>query len=87
MRVCISEIIVDHPELTGLYQISSSPISKFELMKLVNEVLQLNINIIPENEPELNKTLFSNKFYKKTNIKAPPWKDQIEKLKMTHQKK
>ena len=44
----IADVVEEHADLSGLYHVSSSPISKFELLKLVNKTYNLGIQIEPD---------------------------------------
>lgn len=63
--------------LKGLYQVSSTPISKFKLLNLINKIYSRNIII--KNKTSIQKKLIlkSTKFTKKTNFKVNSWKKQI----------
>jgi len=76
----LNQIIQSHPNLDGLFNISSDPISKFELIKLLNKKFQLNININPDNTFVCNRSLNSTAFRKKTNISIPSWEKMIDEL-------
>lgn len=55
-------ILVKEINLTGIYHLSSAIISKFNLVKLIAEVFEKNIELIPVSEPRSNKTLVNNRF-------------------------
>lgn len=66
--------------LTGLYHVSSNPISKFDLLKIVNKIYGKNIEIIPfENKIE-NRSLNSEKFRNLTNYQPSEWVDLIRSM-------
>lgn len=76
----ISKIIIPNIELTGLYHIASEPISKFELLSKIAERYKQRVNIIPTDEPVINRALEANKFYIKTGYRAPSWESMIEDM-------
>lgn len=76
MAKVISQIILNHSQLRGIYNISSEPISKYELALKINDLFQLNIDINPEINKESNKSLDCSKFKKDTKISIPNW-DQL----------
>ena len=76
----IEKILVHHPEEIGLYHVSSDPISKYDLLKLIKEKLNLKIEIIPTEEPRCDRSLDSTKFKKEFGYRPPTWEKMIEEL-------
>ena len=76
----IEKLIQDFPELSGIYQLASSPISKFELISKLNNHLKLNLRIEPETDFHCDRTLDGTKFSELTNIDIPSWDDMLTEL-------
>tara|TARA_Y100001949_G_C15953652_1_gene315968 strand:+ start:18 stop:887 length:870 start_codon:yes stop_codon:yes gene_type:complete len=76
----LNEIIQNHHNLDGLFNVSSEPISKFDLIHLLNKKFQLNININPDSTFVCDRSLDSTAFRKKTNISIPSWEKMIDEL-------
>jgi dTDP-4-dehydrorhamnose reductase len=76
----IEKILTEHPEKGGLYHVSSDPISKFDLLTLIKREMGLRIEIIPAEEPRLDRSLDSTKFRKEFNYTPPAWEEMIEEL-------
>ena len=76
----VERLIVEYPECSGLYHVSSDPISKHELLKLIREKFQLNIDIIPDDTFKCNRSLNSEKFRREFNYSPPSWEDMIDEL-------
>lgn len=74
------EYVLPNPDLNGLYQVAGRPISKYELLKLVAEVYDKQINIIPSQAEGSNKTLAAGKFAKATGYKAPQWRQLVQDM-------
>jgi dTDP-4-dehydrorhamnose reductase len=70
-----------YPNLTGIYNISSKPISKFDLLKMCNEQFNINANIEMDNSYTSNKNLISDKIFNEIGIEKPNWIDLIRQLK------
>ena len=66
--------------LKGLYHLSSEPISKFELLKIVNEVYRKNLKIIPFENIKEDRSLNSAKFRSLTNYQPPEWNILINSM-------
>lgn len=73
----IGEILREHPSLTGLYQVSSEPISKYDLLQALNEALDLGCEVEQVDEPFVNRALDSSRFRRETGIEAPSWTEMI----------
>ena len=76
----IADIIVNHPQLSGIRQVASEPISKYDLLNLVNKIYGLKIRIDPDETIINNRSLNPEKFKKETNIKIPSWEYMIEEM-------
>jgi dTDP-4-dehydrorhamnose reductase len=76
----IGQIISDYPELDGVLQVASKPISKFDLLNLVKKIYSMNIMIEPDETVINDRSLNADKFRKKTNIKIPSWEYMIEEM-------
>ena len=74
----IGDIIEKFPDLQGLYHLSSDPISKFELLNLVNNEYGLNITIEADEEFKIDRSLDSTKLRRETNFKPQSWKEMIK---------
>jgi dTDP-4-dehydrorhamnose reductase len=80
LSAIIAEILADHPHLSGVYQIASEPISKYDLLNLVKKTYNMKIRIVPDETIINNRSLNPEKFKKETNIKIPSWEYMIEEM-------
>jgi dTDP-4-dehydrorhamnose reductase len=76
----IANYVIPDQNLSGLYQVSSNPISKYELLKIVSEVYSKKIEIKQYDNFYDNKSLVSERFKLKTGYKPPDWKKLIEEM-------
>lgn len=67
------QIIQTHPTLSGIYNVSSNPISKYDLILKINELYKLNIEIKEDDTLLSDKSLISDRFFKETTFKKPNW--------------
>lgn len=74
----IRDIVIPRPELNGIYHLAAEPITKYELLKLIAAVYGKNIEIIPDVEVTLDRSLNASKFREATGFVAPPWKELVE---------
>lgn len=76
----IAQIIETNTHLTGLYQVSSDPINKFDLLCLLREHFVIPIEIEPFADFRLDRSLNSQQFRAKSRIMIPSWSDMIKKM-------
>ena len=73
----IDNLIRNHPNLSGLYHVSSEPINKYDLLQLVNEEYEANITVDRDDEFEMDRSLDSTRFRTETGFKPASWKEMI----------
>lgn len=76
----ISCIIKRHPHLSGLYQVASAPISKYDLLCLLKEVYEVNIAINPANGECVDRSMNGSKFANATGYRCPSWRALVRQL-------
>jgi dTDP-4-dehydrorhamnose reductase len=76
----LADVIENHPDLSGLYHVSSQPINKFELLCLVREAYHAEIEIEPFDDLEIDRSLNSDKFRAETAFIPEPWPEMIARM-------
>lgn len=76
----VSRIILNMPGLNGLYQVASEPISKFDLLRLLNEYLTEKAVIEPYENYRVDKTLDCSKYCDATSFVPPKWSEMIRTM-------
>ena len=76
----IAEIIESHSELEGLYQVAAEPISKFDLLVRLNEALGTGHEIMPVEEPVVNRALDGSRFTAATGMRIPSWDEMVGEI-------
>ncbi|KJS03936.1 MAG: dTDP-4-dehydrorhamnose reductase [Peptococcaceae bacterium BRH_c4a] len=76
----ISDYIIPNPEMTGLYHVSSNPISKFELLKLISIQYGKEVIIEPDDSFTIDRSLDSSKFRSLTNYSPPTWTELVHEM-------
>ncbi len=76
----LADIIAHQPRLTGLYHLSSDPISKFDLLCLIRDVVGVDVEIEPSDHVFCDRSLDSGRFKKLTAFAPPSWREMIEGL-------
>ncbi len=76
----IADVIEQHPELSGVYHVSSDAISKYQLLYLLRDAYQVPIEIEPYPDVTVDRSLDSSRFRATTRYVPPPWPEMVEKL-------
>jgi dTDP-4-dehydrorhamnose reductase len=78
-------IIKDYPNLSGIFNVSSKPISKFNLLNLWNNTFNVNSTIKVDSSYSSNKNLISDKLFKTIGLEQPNWEELAYQLKVDEQ--
>lgn len=76
----IHEKIIPNVNLKGIINISSNPISKFELLKIIKNYYNKKVKINVDNSVISNRSLDSNLFNNKTGYLAPDWDVLVKEM-------
>lgn len=82
----LANLIENHPNLSGLYQISSNPIDKFSLLQIIREAYNVTILIETDTNFEIDRSLNCDKFKNVTGFSPKSWKEMIRLLAEDSQK-
>jgi dTDP-4-dehydrorhamnose reductase len=76
----IAMLIERHPQASGLYHLSAAPISKYELLMKLRERLQTGVEIVPADDPRIDRSLDSTRFRRVFAYKPPEWDAMLDEL-------
>ena len=76
----ILQYVVPNEDLFGLYHVSSSPISKYELLSLIKREYKTEINIHEDDKFTIDRSLDSERFRSVTGYKPPNWELLVKKM-------
>jgi dTDP-4-dehydrorhamnose reductase len=76
----IRNFVIPNRELTGLFHVSSDPISKYELLRLVAKQYAKKIDIIPDDSLVIDRSLDSSKFRSATGFIPMSWPELIKDM-------
>ncbi len=76
----IASIVKDHPDLNGLYHVSSNAISKLELITLFNEFFNADVQIEVDEQFVIDRSLNSNRFRNAIGFRPDTWRKMVEKM-------
>ena len=74
----IQNVIIPNLDLRGLYHVAAEPISKYDLLKLIAAQYNQDIEILPDDNLVIDRSLNSAKFAKETNYVAAQWPELIK---------
>lgn len=80
MADLIVDLISKVPDLSGLWHVSSDPISKYDLLQIVNKVFDLGISIERDEEFFCDRRLDSSRFQARTGFRPQSWDQMIAKM-------
>jgi dTDP-4-dehydrorhamnose reductase len=76
----VGDLIARQPDLAGLYQVSSRPISKHDLLCLLREAYRLDVEIIPDGGEVSDRSLSGERFRRATGYDCPEWPALVAQL-------
>jgi len=74
----VSRILREHPDMSGLWQVAADPIDKYDLLLRLRSVLGVRCEIVPRDEPVINRALDASRFERAVGYRAPPWDELLE---------
>lgn len=77
LATIIGCLATEHRQLSGLYHVSSEPITKYELLGALRAALELDIEITPVEEPVINRALNSDRLRQTTGLSIPSWDEML----------
>jgi dTDP-4-dehydrorhamnose reductase len=76
----VADLIAHHPHLSGIYHVSSAPISKYDLLCLLKQAYRVAIELEPSAEVHCDRSLISARFQAATGFVPPSWTSLVEEL-------
>jgi dTDP-4-dehydrorhamnose reductase len=80
MSGLVGKLIMDHPEVEGVWHVASEPISKYELLQFVNSRYKLGITLEREDKFLCDRRLNGTAFRERTGFIAPSWDAMIAEM-------
>jgi dTDP-4-dehydrorhamnose reductase len=84
MATALVRLIDEFPRLRGVWHLSADPISKFDLIELVDEIYDLGIQVTRDEYFVCDRRLDSTPLRQKTGIVPPSWHDMIAAMRTEH---
>ncbi len=76
----VGSLISRHPGLSGLYQVASDPISKYDLLALVRDSYHLDITLQPSEREISDRSMKCDKLRAAIGYQCPSWPALIRQL-------
>ena len=76
----IKDYLITNKKKYGIYHVASNPISKFDLLNMINNRYNLNLNIKPSYDLKINRSLNSSLFSSDFNYQTTDWEKQIDEM-------
>ena len=76
----IHKFIIPDSSIYGTYNVSSNPISKYELLKIISKKYNHQVDIVPDEKIVIDRSLDSSLFNSKTNYKCPSWNKLVQEM-------
>jgi dTDP-4-dehydrorhamnose reductase len=73
----IRDFVIPYKKLSGLYHVAAQPIDKFNLLKLIANEYGKSIDILPDDNLIINRSLDASRFQLATGFIAPEWPDLV----------
>jgi dTDP-4-dehydrorhamnose reductase len=75
--ICLAQVVAmllaDYPDMEGLFHVAAEPISKYDLLHLINDRYRLALDIVPTDAPACDRSLDGTSFRERTGFVAEPW--------------
>ena len=76
----ILDVLRSPKALSGLYQVSVDPISKYDLLYLLNDAYRAGATIRPDDTVAIDRSLDSTRFREATSFKPRPWTELVAEM-------
>jgi len=76
----VRDVVIPHPELSGLYHVAAQAINKFDLLSRIAKVYGKQIEIEPDDRLMIDRSLNSDRFRSATGYVAPEWDSLIDTM-------
>jgi dTDP-4-dehydrorhamnose reductase len=80
----IGEFVLPRPELHGVYHVSAEPINKYELLKLIKRVYGVAVEIDPDDNLVIDRSLDSSRFRRDSGYSPPAWPQLVQAMRDFH---
>lgn len=79
----LADYVLQKPELSGVYNISADPISKYDLLHIIRDVYGKRIEIVSDDEVQIDRSLDSSVMRELLGYTPPQWPEMIKWMRDT----
>ncbi len=83
----VRDVVVPRTDLHGLHHVSADAISKHDLLTLIARVYAKHIRIIPDDALQIDRSLNSEPFRKRTGWTSKPWLELIQEMRASREER
>jgi dTDP-4-dehydrorhamnose reductase len=76
----VRDHVIPNIDLHGLYHVAAEPISKHDLLQIVNRIYGKALQIEPDDSVKINRSLDASRFNEVTGYFPPAWPDLIAQM-------
>ncbi len=76
----IGDFVLPRPELHGLYHVAAEPIAKYDLLQLVKQEYGKSLQIEPDKQLKIDRSLDGSRFRVATGYIAPAWPQLVAQM-------
>lgn len=76
----VRNVVIPHPDLSGVYHVAAQPISKHDLLKLIADIYGKSIEVVPDDKLVIDRSLSAGRFQEATGYLAPSWPELIKSM-------
>lgn len=80
MADLVCRIVSEYPTLSGLYQVTSPAISKYDLLSMIRDTFRLDIKIVPDENEVSDRSMIGDRFLQATGYRSPDWPGLLAQL-------
>lgn len=80
MSRIVRAVLTDHAGLSGVWHVASKPISKYDLLRLVNDKMGLRTEIEEDAAQHIDRSLDGSLFQERTGYVAPSWETMVGEM-------
>lgn len=79
----IRRVLLEYPRLSGVWHVAGEPIDKYTLLLGLRDVLGVDCEIVPRDEPVINRALDATRFDMATGYRPPAWAQMLREFATT----
>ena len=80
LAALIGDVIIEHPDLSGLWHVASAPIDKHHLLQLVAEAYDWDGEIVPDDSLVIDRSMSAARLRNRIGYAPPPWPELIRRM-------